>query len=146
MELTTTAGEGTLTVAFREPDLRAPISNYEYSLATWTLRDPAATGSPVLVPGLPNGVPQSVNAARHQRSSPGCAFAPGLRHAVGAGLIPAFTAPVSTGDGFTVDAINYNPIGTGARPLSGDQSSPAPLSAPGCPSSSAVLRPLLPRS
>lgn len=55
-----TSGDGRLTVSFFPGfDGGFPITNYEYSVdngQTWVTRVPAATGSPLVITGLTNGV------------------------------------------------------------------------------------------
>lgn len=62
--LTATAGDDTASISFTPgQDGLSPITNYEYSLdgTTWTALSPADTASPVTIPGLPNGVAQSIS-------------------------------------------------------------------------------------
>ncbi len=62
--LVAVAGDDTASISFTPgQDGLSAITNYEYSLdgTNWTALSPADTTSPVTIPGLPNGVAQSIS-------------------------------------------------------------------------------------
>ena len=78
--LVATPGNGQASVAFVAPANTggAPISNYEYSInngTSWTARNPAATGSPLVITGLTNGTAYQVKLRAVNSAGPGAASA-----------------------------------------------------------------------
>jgi hypothetical protein len=72
-------GAGSLIVAFSPPLTSEPLfapTNYAYSIddgATWHLRDPASTTSPLVIGGLTDFVPYRVRLVAINRAGPGLA-------------------------------------------------------------------------
>ena len=78
--LVATPGNGQASIAFVAPANTggAPITNYEYSInngTSWTARNPAATGSPLLIGGLTNGTTYQVRLRAVNSAGPGAASA-----------------------------------------------------------------------
>lgn len=123
--LTATAGAGQASVAFTGPAAGTyPITNYAYSIddgATWVVRSPAATTSPIVITGLTNGTEYSIKLAAinlHGQGAPSdaatvtpitTAGAPtGLVATAGAGQASvAFVVPVSNG-GAAISNYSYS--------------------------------------
>ena len=110
-----TAGDTQLSVAFTAPasDGGAAITNYEYSTndgATWTLRSPASTVSPIVITGLTNGTTYQVRLRAVNASGSGVQSAPLASTPMTTASAPAITS-VTAGDtqlsvAFTAPASN----------------------------------------
>ena len=117
--LTGARGDGQAVLSFTAPasDGGSPITNYEYTIdggTTWKALDPAATTSPVTVPGLTNGTKYDISLRALNARGPSDPAGPVSVTPAGVPGVPenvvANAGPGSVALSFTAPANNGSPI------------------------------------